>query len=411
MATAIARTSSEVDLLMQAVERFSSSPHQTIGQELAVDLVHVRHCVDLIELKFSAMASDFARSDEYDAQGSVSPIHWIRHHCHMGGGAAADRLAVGELLGELPESVHATTDGEIGFAHLTLIARTATAVAQSGTNQQVDETALIEKARELSVGRFRNFCDHARHAADSEAYVDGEKKAVEARTLSIRSGENGMVFLHGRFDPEGGAAIRTALEPLARPNGKEDDRKHDRRLADALIELAMHSSSRSGARPSLHVTTTLETLLQHCGAPAADLDFSIPISAKAVERISCDCSITRILLASDSTVIDVGRSRREPSGSQRKALKVRDRGCRWPGCDRPATWTSAHHVVHWTKNGPTDLSNLVLLCYRHHWMVHEGGWQLVNTNDGRVLTIPPRPSIHSLAYKAELARGPDQPAA
>ncbi|TMC90616.1 MAG: hypothetical protein E6J12_06830 [Chloroflexi bacterium] len=57
MATAIARTSSEVDLLMQAVERFSSSPHQTIGQELAVDLVQVRHCVDLIELKFSAMAS------------------------------------------------------------------------------------------------------------------------------------------------------------------------------------------------------------------------------------------------------------------------------------------------------------------------------------------------------------------
>ena len=77
-------------------------------------------------------------------------------------------------------------------------------------------------------------------------------------------------------------------------------------------------------------------------------------------------------------VIDVGRSKRVVSPSQRRALNVRDKGCRFPGCDRPATWTSGHHLVHWIKGGGTDLPNLVLLCYRHHWMVHEGGWQLVN---------------------------------
>ncbi|TME55955.1 MAG: DUF222 domain-containing protein, partial [Chloroflexi bacterium] len=105
--------------------------------------------------------------------------------------------------------------------------------------------------------------------------------------------------------------------------------------------------------------------------------------AKAVERLACDCSVTRILLGSDSTVIDVGRSKRTVSGPTRRALNARDGHCRWPGCDRPATWSAAHHVVHWIHDGSTNLDNLILLCHRHHWLVHEGGWQLVRSDDGR----------------------------
>jgi hypothetical protein len=111
--------------------------------------------------------------------------------------------------------------------------------------------------------------------------------------------------------------------------------------------------------------------------------------------------VARILLGSDSTVIEVGRAKRVISGPQRKALRVRDRGCVWPGCDRPASWTSGHHLVHWIHNGPTDLPNLVLLCYRHHWMVHEGEWQIVRSDDGRMLTIPPITAFQ------RLPRGPD----
>jgi len=131
------------------------------------------------------------------------------------------------------------------------------------------------------------------------------------------------------------------------------------------------------------------------------MEFSLPISARAVERLACDCSVTRILLGSDSTVIDVGRAKRVISGPQRKALKVRDRGCVVPGCDRPASWTSGHHLVHWIHNGPTDLPNLCLLCYRHHWMVHEGGHQLVRTDDGRMLMVPPPTGF------GPRSRGPD----
>jgi hypothetical protein len=153
-------------------------------------------------------------------------------------------------------------------------------------------------------------------------------------------------------------------------------------------------------RTALQVTTSLETLLGLCGAPAAEMEFSLPISAKAVERLACDCSVTRILLDSDSMVIDVGRAKRTVSGPTRKALNARDRHCVWPGCDRPVTWTSGHHLWHWIHGGTSDPRNLALLCYRHHWNVHEGNWQIVRTEDG-FITIPPPTGFEPPA------RGPD----
>ena len=394
--------------LVAAIDAFCARERPTTPEEVGWELIHLRHQCDRLDLDFSMSAAAFAGTDEYARQGSVSAIDWIRHQCHMGGGAAADRVAVGQMSSELPESVMSTVEGEIGFAHLTLIARTGAAVA-GVESLSLDEAPLLEKAREFSVGRFRNFCEQARHAANADRYVQGEIEAVEARTLSIRQCQNGLISLLGTLDAQGGAAVLTALQPLARRNGKSDVRRKERRLADALVEHAMHSLDAaprgSTVRPHLQVTTTLETLLGRIGAPAADLEFSLPISAQAVERIACDCNLTRILLGSDSAVIDVGRSRRVISPSTRRALKVRDRGCVWPGCDRPASWTSGHHLVHWAKGGPTDLPNLVLLCHRHHWMVHEGGWQVARV-DGQVRTIPP-----TLDYYQRFARPPSARAA
>jgi hypothetical protein len=384
-----------IAFLDAAVDRFCEQPLPDGGPALTSYLMRVRQSVDRLELKFSEAAAAFAATDEYDQQGSVSPIHWIRHNCHMGSGAAADRVAVGEHLESVSESHQSVVDGDIGFAHLALIARTAEAIATSGTDKPFDETPLLRKARDLSVGRFRNYCHHMRHAADPEGYAAEEAQGVEARSLTLSSGESGMVWLRGVLDAQGGAALRTALEPLARRTGRGDDRKRDKRLADAVVELAHHAldsgkvPQRASQRTHLQVTTTLETLLQRAGAQAADLEFSLPISAKAVERLACDCNVTRILLDSDSLVIDVGRSKRVISPAQRRALNLRDKGCRWPGCDRPASWTEGHHLIHWVRGGPNELPNLALLCHRHHWMVHEGNWQLVKTDDGQLLAIPP----------------------
>ena len=367
------------------------------GEVLAERLIRLRNSIDLLEVEFSHMASDFARTKQADEEGYDSPIGWIKAVCHMAGGAAADRVCVGEQIGVLDESSVALAGGEIGFAHLALIAHTSAAVGE-----RLDESKLLRQATNLSVAEFRSKCMHARHKADPEGYVDEEKQGVEARSLTLTNTDEGVVLVNGLLDKVGGAALRTALEPLARRAGKDDDRLRDRRLADALVDLAMHALDTGlvPQRTHMQVTTSLETLLGLSGAPAAEMEFSLPISAKAVERLACDCSVTRILLDSDSMVIDVGRAKRVISGPQRKALAVRDRGCIWPGCDRPATWTSGHHLAHWIRGGPTDLPNLVLLCYRHHWMVHEGGWQIVRCDDGRILTIPPAPF-------GQLPRGPD----
>jgi hypothetical protein len=171
----------------------------------------------------------------------------------------------------------------------------------------------------------------------------------------------------------------------------------EQRNADALVELA----AGGGSQAQINVTSSLETLRALPGASAADLELSLPISAKTVERLACDATITRIVLGSDSMVIDVGRAKRTISGPARKALHVRDGGCTWPGCERPASWTSGHHLVHWVHGGTNEPPNLTLLCRRHHWMVHEGDWQIVRGDDGRMLTIPPTVTF------GPPARGPD----
>src|SRR5260370_38322122 len=353
-----------------------------VGEEIAAELIRRRQKIDQDELEFSVLAAQFAETDEYDWQGFDSPVAWIKANCHLSGGAAGGRICVGRQLASLDQSSSAMAKGEIGFSHFALIARTSAAAGE-----RLDQTALLRQARKHTIARFYDDCYHARHAADPKGCATEEAKSVEARSLDISNGDEGTVYINGYLDKVGGAAVRSALEPLAKRTGKGDDRTRDTRMADALIDLSMRALDNGlvPQRAHLQVTASLETLLGLPGAPGANMEFSLPISAKAVERIACDCAVTRIILGSDSTVIDVGRAKRTISGPQRKALKVRDCGCTWPGCDRPGSMTERHHLVHWIHNGPAHLPNLTLLCYRHHWMLHEGRWQLVCTDDRRML--------------------------
>jgi hypothetical protein len=219
---------------------------------------------------------------------------------------------------------------------------------------------------------------------------------VEAQTLELKPAAGGALFLRGFLDCEGGATLRTALEPLARRGGEDDLRHRDRRLADALVELAGHAldsgalPQSSGQRPHLQVTATLDTLKGLDGSPAGELEWGGPIATETVRRLGCDAAVARVLFDTESGVLDVGRARRVPAAATRRALQARDRGCVWPGCDRPASWSQAHHLRHWAQGGATDLDNLVTICRAHHWKVHEGGWRLIRTDEGMVV-LPPVP--------------------
>jgi hypothetical protein len=291
----------------------------------------------------------------------------------------------------MPESIQAMHAGEIGFAHMPVMARTAKAVGDV-----FDEKVLLAKAKKVTAGKFYYKAQQYRHSVQPEVYSAEQEEKAQNNRLSMSTAKDGCFFIEVQLDPISGAAVRGALEPLARPSGQHDDRDYDQRMADALVEIITHGGKHD---VQLQVTSSVETLLGLVGAQGAEMEFSLPISSKTVERWACDCSVTRVLMQ-DSMVIDVGRAKRVVSGPTKRALHARDGHCLWPGCERPPSWSDAHHLVSWIHGGPTDLDNLVLLCHRHHRLVHEGNWQIAKTDDGRILPIAPLVTFG-------LPRGPD----
>lgn len=366
------------------------------GDTLAADLLLKRSLINRLELDF---ARDAARFDAtYSEEESVNPsaVSWLREHANMTSHAAATAVCAGARAERLQLSAAALVDGRIGFAHFGWMASTARALDESGSATAVfNERWLLDKAERLNVQRFRTVCDHVRHAADRAAFLEEQGAGREQRTLTLTAFEGGCVEVAGLLDPEGGALLRTALDALARPLGRDDLRSREHRYADALVELCAHRldggqiPQTASQRSHLQVTTTVATLRDLPGAPAAELEFAGLVAARTVQRLACDATITRVLVEAPSQVIDVGRSERVVPAALRRALNARDGGCRWPGCARPPSWTSAHHVVHWSHLGPTDRANLVLLCRHHHWSVHEGGWTLVHTEDEGILALSP----------------------
>ncbi|HEY8815878.1 MAG TPA: DUF222 domain-containing protein, partial [Candidatus Dormibacteraeota bacterium] len=196
-------------------------------------------------------------------------------------------------------------------------------------------------------------------------------------------------------DSEGGAILQTALNALSGPPTPDDKRSPKQRRADALVELARQKLDSGtlpavgGQKPHLTVTVSMATLANQPGSPAADLEWAQPIPAETARRLACDAAVTPIFLDSESNQPRAGQTSRSISGSQRKALVFRDKGCRFPGCDRPADWTDVHHLKHWADGGKHVMDNMILLCRRHHRMVHEEGWQLVITAEGNIVALMP----------------------
>jgi len=361
-------------------------------QEIEFELLRVRGEIELRELWFSRLAAALAALDDTDEEErEQTTIDWLRHNCRLTHNVAADRVRIGEKLPQMPRSEDALYNGELGIQHLAVMARTAVAVGDG-----FDESKLLGLAKKLSPGRFYHESLHYRPSLRPQEVAEEQADLVENRRLSMSTAEDGCLVLNGVLDPVGGAAVRTTLERLAKPMGKHDHRDREKRLGDAIVELATHGGK---VKVQMQVTSSIETLLGLLGAPGAETEFSLPVSSKTVERWACDSSLTRVLLQ-DSVVIDVGRAQRVIAGPKRRALVARDQHCQWPGCERPASWCDGHHIVHWINGGGLELENMVLLCGRHHWMVHEGGWQIVKSDADGILPVAP---MHTLG----LPRGPD----
>ncbi|QHO69722.1 HNH endonuclease signature motif containing protein [Marisediminicola antarctica] len=115
-----------------------------------------------------------------------------------------------------------------------------------------------------------------------------------------------------------------------------------------------------------------------------------PISIETIQRNLCDTGHIPVLFDDDGQCLNVGHTRRHFTARQRIALATRDGGCMFPSCDRPPSWCEAHHIKHWDRdNGPTNIDNGILLCRRHHLLLHDNHWEITNTNNNYWLQ-PPR---------------------
>jgi hypothetical protein len=381
--------------LAAAVSRVEQS------DELDLDPNALRSLIDRLEGKFSRVVRRVTERGGHLVDGHCSAVSWVMDTCAMSQGSASDRLCVGKQLESLPLVAEALSNGQIGYQSASVICHLRDKLGEK--RDQLDEEQWVGLAREHSVKGMRWLSDHTRYALDPDGFDRDTEENYEERFLHI-SEMKGMYHLTGVIDPEGGAALKTVIDSLAKRLGTDDGRTPKQRRADALTELTYHALEsgtlprRNRVRPHINVNTTLEGLKGELGAAASELQPGMLISSKTVQRLACEGTLSRILKA-DSVVVDVGRATRATSPAQSRALKARYRGCAGPGCDRPPSWTSTHHIEFWARGGPNNLPNMLPLCYYHHRLVHEGGWQVVRAG-ASVNFIPPDRVI------ARRARGP-----
>src|SRR5947199_2660344 len=348
-----------------------------LGDKIAELSVHLEaatgHLLDLIR--------------EFDLQGGWnngfrSCAHWLNWRVGLDMGAARERVRVARALGTLPRLAQALARGELSYAKVRALTRVATPETEE---------------RLLAVGRAGT-ADHVERIVRGWRRVDriaearAEARRHQSRALHVYQDEDGMVVLRGRLAPEVGAvlvqALAAAREALHQGDVSAEPPTMAQQQADALAlvaETAFHNGIDPGAPGERY------QVVVHVDAPVlADPDQpgqsvladGTHVSAETSRRLACDASRVVMRHGRDGRVVEVAARTRTIPPALRRALHHRDRGCRFPGCG--SRFGQGHHIHHWARGGPTTLSNLAMLCRRHHRAVHEEGYQVDRQPDGQL---------------------------
>ena len=358
---------------------------------------------------------------EFDARGGWntgfrSCAAWLSWRVGLDLGTARERVRVARALATLPALAEALARGELSYAKVRALTRVAT-----------PET----EARLLAVGRAGTAA-HIERIVRGWRRVDRQAEAREAarqhahRALHVYHDEDGTVVLRGRLAPEGCAlllraldAAREALYQRRRENGParpatdpvEAAPTRAQQHADALAllaETALHQGLDPGAageRYQVVVHVDAPVLADPAQPGQCVLDDGPRVSGETSRRLACDAGWVVMRHAPDGRLVEVGARTRTIPPALRRALQHRDRSCRFPGCG--VRFGQGHHVRHWAEGGPTTLSNLALLCCRHHRAVHEGGYQIERLPDGALQFR--RPDGRALPAVPSPAKVPSDP--
>lgn len=274
-------------------------------------------------------------------------------------------------LAELPATTEALESGEIPAGHARLIAR-------ASVESNIDERLLVDAANDQQFDEFaRTVKRHQQDVADDDgqSLLDRQRKNRKARIFE--SPDSGMFVLSGEFDQITGARIATALTAKERQIWHNEDPKARptpaQRMADALAELILEpSAGGKSAGTDLLVIADYDTVQQQLNNPRLADGSAIPISE--LHRLALEANILPSIFDTKAQEMWLGRRLRTASEAQRVALIARDQHC--IGCSANPLWCRAHHIIWWSKNGPTDLDNLVLVCDECHHKIHDQGWQV-----------------------------------
>ena len=396
VATVIALKRPSLDDVMAAGERTRAAikEWQTLvttaeGPVLGEALIQMREAgIDPLEAAFAEGLRRFDAAGEYQADGALGMVSWLRWKCKMTATSASEHLAVARQIDELPKTGQAFARGEISYQHAAVLARTAEHVGAQAVRKA--ETSLLKAAETMDPGQLVGVAKDFEHQVDPDGAQTEANRAHERRYLHIGEPSSGLVRVDGLLDSEGGAIVRNALDARMLPD-KNDDRTPGQRRADALVDLlrggGKPTTDSSAPRVLLTIKASTETLTKSAGSPAGELDNGARIPADTVRRLACDTAISRIAGRGELDA-EITRASRTIPPATRRALVARDQRCVFNGCDRRPSWCDGHHLQHWADGGPTRLDNLALLCRPHHRRVHEGGWTLAREN-GRFVARPP----------------------
>ncbi|WP_238422139.1 HNH endonuclease signature motif containing protein [Gordonia sp. 'Campus'] len=215
---------------------------------------------------------------------------------------------------------------------------------------------------------------------------DSTLNAVNAHTT-----DDGRVDIRADLTQTVGEKFLTMIDerscPRPEPDGADDRRTAEQRRADAL-ELILDQAALGASIDSIgSPRTQLLLTIPATGSDPASLPWTGSVTQAAAKEVSCDGSLTEIILDGESVPLQMGQTRRLFPAHLRKAVIIRDSCC--IKCGAPPSHTQVHHIAHWADGGTTDLDNGCLLCQRCHTQVHHHGWDIVMGFDRHPWLVPP----------------------
>jgi hypothetical protein len=327
---------------------------------------------------------------EFRSQGGAAGddfAHWLAWRCGISPREAREYLRVADALHELPLIGAAFRRGELSFCKLRALTRVATPASEPG---------LLELAGVLTASQLGRAL-----RAFLRVRTEQARDSHQLECVDYYWEEDGSLVLRARLPAEDGTLLVRALE-AARDNviarRKAEQETNGTTPADPLqpgeefepprslrVEAFVELTRRALAQPQEPPESERPRLVVHVDAAAlgndgpgrCELEDGPVIAPETARRLGCDAehvaSVER-----DGLPVSVGRARRSAPPALRRLLEARDQQtCRWPGCER-RRHLAAHHRVHWARGGETNLDNLVLLCFHHHRLVHEGGYTIEN---------------------------------